>query len=283
LFYLNMDGSAASFRKKILKRCRTLAVPFLFWSTSVFIAVCIAQLLPATKDFFANYNDRNLSLSQALKTIIVHPVPYQLWFIRDLFLFVLLTPITHYVLRKAGIIMVLGIGIVWLVGMAPDWPLFNVSGFFFFTVGNFIALSGTGWRRKVVKPRWLIALWLGIVVARAYFLTYHRVDFELLWLHNIGILVGLAAFWLNYDLYGFFFEQKQVFQVTYLTFFVYAAHEPMLVISRKLWAKSLTVSEVSALVGYFVCPLLVILICITLAVFLKRYFRGLYQVMTGWR
>ncbi len=281
LFYQNMNGSAADFRKKILKRCRTLVLPFLFWSASVFMAVYLAQMLPATKDFFANEPIRDYSLSRVLKTIFFFPIPHQLWFIRDLFVFVLLSPVIYYVLRAGGISIVFGLGVVWLLVTKSDWYSTRFEGFFFFVLGGFIALSKIGWRRMLLNPRWLILLWFGIVFIRSYFLTYNR-D-ETLWLHRSGILVGLAAFWFNYDLYSSFFERSQIFRFTYLTFFVYAAHEPMLTIFRKLWARLLTVSEISALVGYFVCPLLVLLICIALGVFLKRYCKSLYKVMTGWR
>lgn len=281
LFFLNMEISVASFRKKILKRFRTLMVPFLFWSISSFMAVYLVQLLPGTEKFFGHYHLRNCSLSTCLKTIFIVPVPGQLWFIRHLFLYVLLTPIIYYLLRVGGISVVLGLGIVWLGHPVHQWPPFIIYGLFFFTMGNFIAIWGTDWQLTITKPRWLIPLWLGIVVVRIYYFTYHGA--QLHWLKNSGILIGMAALWFNYDLYGFIFERKQLFWITSFTFFVYVSHTLILVPVQKFWAKMLGISNVSTLAGYFVCPLLVIPISIALAILLKRYCRGLYNVMTGGR
>jgi len=281
LFFSSTETTKINFRKKILKRFKTLAVPFLFWSTLTFTIMYIAQLLPGTGHFLPYKLLRNCSLSQCLKEIFASTLVGHLWFIRDLFLYVLLTPIIYYVLRKTGIILLLGLVIVWFFEPFQEWPVFNIYGFIAFITGNFIAIYGIERKLTIAMSRWLIPIWVVIVFVRAYYLTYYGV--EIAWLKNLGIMAGLAAVWFNYDLYGFFFEQKQIFWVTSFTFFVYAAHFAMIVIAHKIWLTTWGVSEASALVGYFVCPLFVILICVALAILFKRYCRGLYQVMTGWR
>jgi surface polysaccharide O-acyltransferase-like enzyme len=281
LFHINIDGSAESFKRKISKRSKTLLVPFLFWSTSAFAAIYIAQLFPATGSFFSHERFADYSIPEILRAIFVSSMAYQLWFIRDLFIFVLLTPIIFPVLRRGGVYFVSALMIIWLTGITPEWPIFRFIGFVFFVLGSFIATSGKRYAFSLKKSRWLIIPWLIIVLITTYLMTYGGAKFVLL--ENIAILIGVTAFWFNYDWYSFIFERKRIFWVTQFTFFVYAAHEPMLVITRKLWIKLLGISEASALIGYFVCPLLVLFICITLAIMLKSYCRGLYNVMTGWR
>jgi hypothetical protein len=270
-------------RKKILKRIKTLTIPYVFWSLSVFTIIYTAQMLPYFNDFFSGALLKDYPLKNILYTIFIHPIPYQLWFIRDLFFLVLLTPITYHFFRKGGIIVVLCIGIIWLSGYVPLWYASRLTSFFFFSAGNYIALSKANKFKNLpsVNSRWLIVLWLGILVISTYLLTYRELGIPQL--NNTSVLFGLAAFWFNYDLFGSLFEQKKLFKVTQFTFFIYAAHEPMLVTFRKLWLKLFTASETSALVGYFTCPLLTIFICIVIASVLKRNWRGLYNIMTGWR
>ena len=282
LFHINIDGSAGSLQRKILKRCKTLLVPFLFWSTSVFAAIYIAQLLfPATSNFFSHKSYVDYSIPEILRAIFAGSMAGQLWFIRDLFIYVLLTPLILPILRKGGAYFVSALMIIWLTKTTPDWPIFRFIGFVFFVSGSFIATSGTSYALSPKKSLWLIIPWFIIVLIMAHLKTYHGAESVLL--EKIAILIGLTAFWFNYDWYGFIFERKKVFWITQFTFFVYAAHDPMLAMIKKLWVKSLGISEASALIGYFVCLLLVLFICITLAIMLKYYCRNLYNVMTGWR
>src|SRR6185295_2439222 len=92
LFFLSYDFTLQGIVSKFKSRLKSLVVPYLIWSVFGLILILSLQLIPWSKDFFTKELIIHYSISKLLRTIFFDPIPYQLWFIRDLFMLVIVSP-----------------------------------------------------------------------------------------------------------------------------------------------------------------------------------------------
>jgi len=272
LFFLKTEP----FLNKLRKRVKTLLIPYLLWSFWGILFYFVLQLIPYSKPFFVNHIIKDYSFTELLATWLLHPIPYQLWFIRDLMLLVLLSPLLRYMIRIPYISFILFFA-VWL----SDFDLIvvgNESLLFFFT-GGFLSVQ----KVKLSNPFFtknsllLAAIWL-------IFIALTHIVENVCW-DRIGICFGIFSVWFLYDRLS---EKVDLRKMKYsgllsYSFFVYVFHEPLLTIFKKGLYYLLGYSGGAALFIYFFSSITVIAISIIIGVFLKRNFNPFYKLITGGR
>lgn len=106
LFFYNVDEFCfKTYKSKILSRIKTLVIPFVFWNLLVLLMYFIAQSIPQTSNFFSGENKliRNYKVYDFYNAITGYrgyPINYQFWFIRDLVITSILTPMLYLFIRK---------------------------------------------------------------------------------------------------------------------------------------------------------------------------------------
>ena len=136
LFFINYDGTLNQFISKVTVRLRTLFVPFMFWNLAVLLLIAVGQYLPQTKGFFnaGNFPVREYGIFDYINSIIGitrAPISYQFWFIRDLFVLVLISPLLRIVYVFSDLLFLMMIFICWICDFWPDYYL-SVSAVLFF-------------------------------------------------------------------------------------------------------------------------------------------------------
>lgn len=88
---------------KIKKRVRTLLVPYLIWNI-IFVSWYVAlAYTPGVTQYINSDMLSNLSIQYPLDTffyLFIKPAGFQMWFLRDLILFVLLTPLLYVTIKR---------------------------------------------------------------------------------------------------------------------------------------------------------------------------------------
>lgn len=120
------------------------------------------------------------------------PIDFPLWYVRDLIVVVLCSPLLYRLIKGGGILVGI-IGAIWFF-FNPEFCGVDTTGFFFFTLGGYFAVKNINITEDV-NSRYkmiLILLWLVIVIVDMVFrgTNYHHV------LHNITILIGLSAMYI---------------------------------------------------------------------------------------
>lgn len=284
LFYLNMDGENV-FQNKIKKRFRTLFVPFLFWSLAGIALYFTLQSVPQTAVFFTKEKVVDFSAMQWLNKIFVQPVPYQFWFIRDLMVLVLFSPLLYRILRFAGQWWLLLVAIPWVV-VDNGWQN-SIEACLFFCCGGFLAVRQPDRINQKTgdKAIVLVLVWLVLIAAKSALLA-HYFDAALVRIvYKTSILTGVFAIWAAYDRWfaGAGHSKSIISNCCAFTFFIFAAHEPILTIFKKILFVIFGKQENSYLAGYLTAPLLTISGVILLGWLMRKYLRGFYEIITGGR
>ena len=285
LFFLEFQWSQDEYKKKLLSRVNTLLIPFIFWNFFMLLLLYVAQSLPATQNYFSGKNApiSSFGLYDYFNTLLGidrSPISYQFWFIRDLMIMVLLVPIVQLIFKTIPAIFLGIISVLWFFQL---WPIYIPSSeaFLFFYIGAFLAVSKQSLFKMDKYGSVILFLYSIILLADA--LT--KCNALNGYIHRIGILLGIASalyatkFVLNNGTLRSFFLWSAS-----CSFFVYAVHEPLLTIFKKIAYKLLTPStDIIVLVLYFSIPVFVITISILAYMGLKSLTPKFLSIVSGGR
>lgn len=289
LFFLNFHGSLAEYSVKIKKRFKTLLIPYLTWSIWGVLFYFILQQIPQSKQFFTKELISDYDYGDFFNTILINPIPYQLWFLRDLMLLVICSPIIYWLIKYSKGFALVILFILWLGIFEINLYIFSNESVLFFSVGCFLAHFKTDFVLKKHQQKSILVVllfWFLLLTLKTLLIQY-QVDKNILiiLLHKASILMGFISVWYLYD----FIYQKDnessriLLNLSFYSFFLFAFHEPILTIVKKGMAYILGVNNTSVLLGYFISPILVICISLIIGKLLKKLIPTFYGILTGAR
>lgn len=285
-YFIKFELSLKIYLNNIKKRFKTLIIPYISWSIIGLLIYFLLQINPITNKYFPGGNDSiiNYSFNKILEVIFIHPIPFQLWFIRDLFILILLSPFIEILNKYSKGYWLVILLIVWFFKL-PVLPIIQTGSLLFFSIGGFIVKNKFEFIVKkfsFATALMSFALW---VLLNLFLSIIHTDSFNIYFdlLHKIGIIIGIFSIWTIYDyIYKFneFYFSNSILQ---MTFFLFVTHEPLLTIVRKLLLTMIGTSELRLLIVYFSSAIAVIVISIYVGLLMRKYFAGLYFVLTGGR
>ena len=135
LFFYKTNGfTAQTYAEKLKKRVRTLLIPYLFWNILFVVFYNVSgRLFPGAIESFIGegYSIKDW-LMMLWKGHGDMPISYQFWFIRDLMVVILFTPITYWLTKRFDYLLPLLLGFLWLMGWWFHVTGFSINAFFFF-------------------------------------------------------------------------------------------------------------------------------------------------------
>lgn len=291
LFFYRTDFSAQVYKVKLKRRVRSLLIPYLFWNIACLVFYYVVTHLPFLSTWFkgADYTWEyvlgNLWGVMDEKGVMTYPIAYPFWFIRDLMVTVVLTPLLYVLLKYMKGYFVLLLGLLWFVGW--EIPYLGIRGFsmvalFFFTAGASLSIC----RLNILEVfgRWRkLSFWIYPLLALADLCskgaTYN------LYIHQVGILAGIVF---SFNLAAWLLQERKVKASAFLSavsFFVYAIHEPWLLAQIRKVMTRVLVPESDGMwtLLYFLNVMLTIGIALALYALLKRVFPCFTRLITGGR
>lgn len=207
-----------------------------------------------------------------------------LWFLRDLIVVVTLTPIIYYMIKKAGIISVLILGIAYLTKLWPDIHGLTATTAFFFSMGAYVSINGHDVFAVFYKYRKPIYVsWICLLIVNMYFAVGAYTDLRL-YFSGLYVIAGVVsilniAYWLVK--YKGLHSRRLLVESC---FFIYALHVFFLGDCRRM-AEIVITDNTHFLVPftYLVYPWIDIAFCILLYYLLHRFFPKTTRVLTGGR
>lgn len=281
LFFVGFTGTLDSYRAKIRNRVGTLLIPYLFWNGLVAIVFIMAQSLPQTASYFKSeqrlIDTEPLVFIDTLLGITQHPIAYQFWFVRDLMILAVLALPIHIILTRSGWVLPLLLLFVWYTH-PPAATIPSIEAATWFVIGAALALRGKSlfaWERRLT---WFGPIYM-ILLAGDLML---RIDHDIWWLRGPAITIGLLTA-LCLPQYALRNPRLTRILVTLspASFFVFAAHEPMMAFARKLLYRILPPTSPTVLCVYVLLPLLIAAITLASYFILKRLAPGFISLVGG--
>lgn len=117
------------------------------------------------------------------------PIAFQFWFIRDLMVMIILTPIIYFICKRAKIYGVLLLCILWFFRWWVNIPGLSILALFFFTAGAYFSINKRNLIVDMDKIKRLsFALYPLLALVDLFTKQYAFNGF----IHKVGIVVGIV-------------------------------------------------------------------------------------------
>lgn len=277
-----------SWGENVLKKVKTLAIPYLLINSFWVLAYFVAQRIPQLSSFFSNSD--NLVANWGVREWLAHyfgsravyqPLVYPLWFVRNLFLLNLVAPLFLWVVKKCRIISAVLFVVLWLFVESTHVFFMDMQSICFWGLGCFFAVSGIT-LSSLDRYKIPLAISYPILVIASCLMRYGS-EYPLMIVQRTGFLVGIA-FWFVFTtkIKGERIRRILLFISGY-SFSIYLFHEMNLFVLRKLLTKVLPHTSFFAAFLYLGMPVIIISFCLVLSRLLERFTPRLYALVTGGR
>lgn len=268
---------------KIKKRAYSLLIPYLIWNLIFVGWYVVMSYTPVVSSFVNSDMLSNIQVTDPISTLhflFIAPAGFHLWFLRDLMIFVLLSPVLYFSIKRfpwlTVILLIIGLG--WMPRL----------GIVYFALGGVISIhynleSLTDLLTRQRTIMLLCIYFLNIIIAA--FGVVHSGN--VFWQYYVQIMgmIAIAAIWGLYDSVvprDYKFSARMNIILRY-TFFVYLFHEPAFNIIKKIGLKVLGTHEYSLIALYLINPILMLIIAIGVGMLFKKLLPKTYSICVGGR
>lgn len=283
-FFLKIENwNFEIYSRQIQKRVPTLLLPYLAWNFIFIFAVFFKNF--ALKNVGYDYDDGYdlIYKSTFYDLFWGMPINFPLWYLRDLIVMVVLSPLFFYFFKALKAYGIAGLLLLYLLNLESNVPGFSTTAFFFFGFGAFVGLFNiTLLKYAVLYANVLLALAFIALCLTTYF-TNHRLNEYLV---RVFVTFAVpATFYIFYKLRNYTRLKTILVRLAAPVFFIYAIH----LVYILSWLKGgLTrvfsaSSSLGLLVGYFIVPFICVAITLVIYKTLKKNIPKTLSILTGSR
>ncbi|OAV72977.1 glucans biosynthesis protein [Bacteroidales bacterium Barb7] len=186
LFFRNTGFDKQCYVKKLNNRAKSLLVPYLFWNISTLIFFFTITDTPLLNVFSGTSPKFSLQYISGALFQSREMLAYQFWFVRNLIVVVILSPVIYLYVKKFDIYGILLLGVLWF---------FWEEGFgktsiqtIFFPVGAWFGMNGRDLVKDTVKFKSLSSVLYPLMVVADLLTKGHS---GYLYIHNARVIIGL--------------------------------------------------------------------------------------------
>lgn len=268
----------------IQKKLRTVVLPYLAWNIIMILVILSKNTVFAKLGW--NGNDegyRYLVNYNWYDWIWAGPINFPLWYMRDLIVMIILSPIFYYWFRYLKIYGIIPFIVVYLMAIETGIPGLSTTAFTFFGVGAMFAILKMDILDFSFKIKYLSIIG-GLILLLISTIYNGTSNHE----HIVRVFIIVGVFTV-FNVFFIFTKYPLIrdFFIRYAgsTFFIYVAHEIYIINWLKGgWSMLITNNNVvGRFIGYFLVPLLCIAVCVILFQIWKKLHPKSLAIMTGGR
>lgn len=281
LFFL----SKKTYIKKLGARIHTLLIPYLLWNTLLLVLYVVALFIGYPQDI----NGRSLVDYNFIDYLRLFwdrgtfdngnfvPLLCPLWYIRNLLIMSILSPLLFYIIRYTREVLLLVIAIWWIT---TYHNAFIPQTILFFSLGAYFSILNNNPLRMVDNNKTIFFTLFSIfaigdiICHTAYETTIN------LQIHRFALIFNIPALLLLADCCV-----RHGYTSKYLpnaTFIVFCVHYPIVVVLRKFCIVQYSyASDVIHIMLYFACVIISTLLSLSIYQMLNRYFPKTKNILSG--
>lgn len=270
----------------IRKRILSLLVPYMIWNVIFVGWYLVMSIIPGISGFINSDMLSHFSINTpivSLDYLLLEPAGFHLWFLRDLILYVFLSPLIYVACKRFPLVAYLLIFVL--------FGGINRCGLPYFSAGAIVAMHyGLGiFDKGIFKSRTLKFIFCMLFGAKCIMTMIPSCGVILYnpYFQQIANMAGLISVWWIYDVMFRAFSadtlEKTLLYTSKYSFFIYLFHEPALNIIKKMGLFILGVNDMTLVVLYLISPILMTAIAIGVAIIIKNIVPKLYSIAVGGR
>ena len=268
--------------KVVTRKIQSVLLPFLIWNLGFFAFVYMVQKLGVGQGYLPDVTKADLSqLLDLMFALNGEPINLPLYFLRDLFVCILLAPVLVFFVKRYPVLTLLFLLALTLLPF-PIYIVLRKSILFSFAVGMALAIHRVD--LKALDPfaapiATLFAL-ANVFLAAALYNYGPDYPYWLTSLRNVFILIGIPGFWALSALFIQSNFGQHLARTQGLSFWVFCAHYPLLLLMWMVWNR-INSSEYLVFYGAaLVASCALLLLSNEIA---RRTFPGAYALLVGSR
>lgn len=279
LFFGKLEvWNKAVYLDKLKRRVRTLLIPYLIWNTLYILLTVQSISRHEGLDALLAFLDEKGWLLLYWKVYLV-----PLWYIRDLMVVSLLSPLIYYLFKHARLFGLFLLLVCYVVPTDIKFLIPLKTAFFFFGFGAYLRLhkaDPTTFTEKYKYALYILAFLLWIIDTRfdGHNTTTGNLIYPFFIIAGSLAMINLATTCIRkgWQIPRFLIQS---------TFFVYVSHEIMItdfsgILLRHVFGQD---NMLSLYASYLLAPVLAVTVCLLLYAFLKRFFPKTCTILTGQR
>lgn len=294
LFFYKKQFNSSTYLRQVKKRSRSVLLVFIIFSAISYL-ICLPIYLIVGDGIIPMIDERMVVALSGnigfLYPLLQNPFAFQLWFLAQLFIMCLISPIIYLFVKKLKWIPLIPLGVLWYLDLSLnifDYTLFNCDAYTFFTLGAYIAVNGVKlpWLNEGLKNKKLkfvsSSLWVALcVVFTVMAATLDKSTYLQTFLFKTISILGLISVWLIFDTSGDS-SNPLIRTMKRNNFSVYLFHEPLMHIIFMTVTYYCKADAVHMLL-YFVLPCAIIIACAYFGELLRRKLPRVNNILTGGR
>lgn len=167
VFFINIDRfDKGAYFRKLKNRLHTLLIPYIIWNFLAIIATLLPRMFSAFSHFISYKGGETVITLQSMLACFwmyhgemsplspgdagyevmqssISPINVPLWFLRELMIIVVLTPVLHYLIKKGGKAFICILAVVWFAveHTGNDLLSLHTNSLFFFAWGAYLSIN----------------------------------------------------------------------------------------------------------------------------------------------
>ena len=304
LFFCNFQKFTwKGYKKKIKSRAKTLIIPYIVWNALVFSIIILTKIIKVFSnheswDTILKYiQDNGLHIFYdchvfmttevnllGTPSYMTGPIDAPLWFLRDLIIVVIFSPLIYYFLKHTHFWGIIFLFTAYITRIWIALPGFSISAFFFFSLGAYFALNNQNiiiFSRQYSKLCTLLSIIL--FLSCVWYDGNHTIIGA-----NIIPLYIVCTIFLLFNVTSIIVEKYRLKANPILLkscFFVYASHAVyILSLTRKSIHHIIYWNDgIAKIICYILTPFMTAAICVFIYYILTKYFPKIALPLTGFR
>lgn len=302
VFFIGSGLTKDKYLNKIKNRVKSLLIPYIIWNL-IGILKRFITLMPCLAHVFPGGSKTQLDLSfpailmafwDRTKCLFVepvsvtvsndmYPITVPLWFIRDLMIVVVCTPLLYWLFRHTRHYFVLILGIVWFA--LYDFNLGHIhqliTAFFFFSWGGYMSVYQKDMISEFGKY-FKASMWIYPLMALLFVFTEYYIPHLSSTVKRLNVFVGL---FFAYNISAWLLRHKHCKVIPFLasaSFFIYVAHS--LICGEFVKIFFVTVkpdTELGMIFMYFSAVIVTVVILLSIYYILRRYTPSFLKIIAG--